>query len=309
MLMLERAGIFAELYLASERLILSQKDLGRKDKAYLSSLLILDLLYCITAKPFLKNKFRPKNLSKDFCLKIGMPWNGCIPKGSTLEPLIWMYARYSLGQVPEQDDFLKKDIWLGDANFTVVDVGAYIGTFSLHFKELDNVRAYICIEPFQESFRVLSLNMGRNMGGKNLRLFNAACGAEAGLTGLASKGGGSTVHIQGGAYEDAEKGKVSVMALDSLLDDKEAGMMIKGRSILLKIDTEGFELEVLRGAGKFLGAIVSGYALIETEEGNAAEVEDIMRDRGFVLKKRFGDDLLFQRPTASARRKGLDKGF
>ena len=139
---------------------LGKKNLSHMDKIYLSALLLSDCIYCMVAKPFIKNQLRPANIARDFCLKIGMPWKGCIPKGSTLEPVVWMYA---LGQVPKQDDFLRKKIEGEKNKYTIIDVGAYIGAFFLNFIKCRNIQKYICIEPSRKNFSTLSLNMKSNL--------------------------------------------------------------------------------------------------------------------------------------------------
>lgn len=120
----------------------------------------------------------------------------------------------------------------------VIDVGAHIGNHTLWFARVVN-RPVISLEPNPVAFRQLVQNLRVN-NVRNVKAVNAAAGA---------KPGSATVHMDnpgntGMAYVTySKKGETEVVTLDSLTRDPVA---------LIKVDVEGNELEVLKGAQRIL---------------------------------------------------------
>ena len=82
--------------------------------------------------------------------------------------------------------------------------------------------------------------------------------------------------------------EIDVVALDDTLS-------FAGKPLVLKIDVEGYELEVLQGA-KALLARNYGYVQIESFEPRRADaVVDMMARCGWHLSDRIVDDLVFRR--------------
>ena len=76
----------------------------------------------------------------------------------------------------------------------------------------------------------------------------------------------------------------SLQSLDSLLDDNPGFL----QSEFLKLDVQGYELEVLKGASKLLSHVEFVYleaSLIQVNSGcpDILEVLNFMRDKGFKL--------------------------
>ena len=123
-----------------------------------------------------------------------------------------------------------------------IDVGANIGHYTKRMSDLvGQAGRVIAFEPVVDTFSLLAANV-QNCEFQNVTLLNAAA---ADATGLASI---SIPHFENGTlnyYEasinDEDQGlSVMTMAIDSLQLDT--------RVRLLKIDAEGHELAVLRGA-------------------------------------------------------------
>jgi FkbM family methyltransferase len=121
---------------------------------------------------------------------------------------------------------------------TLVDVGANFGMFTLRVRGMSQL-PLVCFEPSPFVFALLQTTVERNrMAGVELR--NEACGAGAGSIHFKPDING---HIA--AAGEAGAIEVPVVALDEVFG---AGRRVS----FLKIDCEGFELQVLRGARRLL---------------------------------------------------------
>jgi FkbM family methyltransferase len=122
--------------------------------------------------------------------------------------------------------------------FHVVDVGANIGYYVLLFRKgIGPDGKVIAIEPSPENLPELLLNVERNSLDKNVEIIGAAVGALTGTAGL-KRGINSGITCDNcAAY---------VVRLDTLDN------LIGGRVDLIKIDVEGFESFVLKGATRIM---------------------------------------------------------
>jgi FkbM family methyltransferase len=177
-----------------------------------------------------------------------------------------------------------------------IDVGANIGLYACILGKSGLVPRIIAYEPDRENFARLVENVERNSLTDIVRLCPYAAGAgpgKADLTpGPADNAGLSKIDRTGsGLYS------VDVVALDDEID-------VRGSAIVIKIDVEGYELEVLAGAARLLGSN-AGYAQIEGHgDERAMQITDIMHGHGWRLVDRHGIDLRFERaPPAQADRR------
>ena len=125
-----------------------------------------------------------------------------------------------------------------------IDVGAHIGWFTTaaarHVGEAGQV---IACEPYPPNTAMLKGNLARN-NCKNVRVVEAALGSQQGTISLAKAGGDSGgVTALGWAWD----GRVEVLM--TTLDDITSGLEAV---TLVKIDVEGWEAHVLRGAARTL---------------------------------------------------------
>ena len=120
---------------------------------------------------------------------------------------------------------------------SVVDVGANLGYYLLFFESVIGVAGHVClIEPSPENLSHLEKNIEANHFG-NVALHPIAVGQKEGVIGLRSGINSGVTGIEQGAY------KVPIKPLDAVVDRKVD---------FIKIDVEGFELDVLRGAASVL---------------------------------------------------------
>ena len=159
---------------------------------------------------------------------------------------------------------------------TAIDIGANIGNHALEFaKYFKNV---ICYEPNPRAYDVLSVNTKRL---KNIEIFNWGCGAKEEFLELYENinniGGSSAI------YETDKKNivNIEIKPLDNNLDSLKNVM-------LLKIDVEGMEIDVLKGAEKTINKF---YPLICFEQHatdflnhyHETEVIDWLRNKGYRI--------------------------
>lgn len=144
----------------------------------------------------------------------------------------WMTARHETvdGKLTYQFHKLVAAVKWAKQRRVAVDVGGHVGTWSMHLvNRFEFVHAWEPVAEFRECF-------ARNVAGENHVLYAAALGAQACRATMAidPKDTGGT-HVQA----TGEAGQVAMFPLDSY-DLTEVDF--------LKIDCEGYELEVLRGA-------------------------------------------------------------
>ena len=158
-----------------------------------------------------------------------------------------------------------------------VDVGANIGNHSLFFAGVCGLRV-IAIEPEIHCGEILERNVALNDLVDQIELLQKAAGAEAG-TGTVDVVDPRNLGKTQVRVSDDGKGDVEILTLDSLKLASEVA--------LLKIDVEGMELDVLRGATQLLFA---ARPLIYVEASSIEHLSGIrhfLDDFGYVDAQEF----------------------
>jgi FkbM family methyltransferase len=167
----------------------------------------------------------------------------------------------------------------------VVDVGANIGVFSLYQSMLKRAEQVIAFEPSPEVFPRLLKNMEMN-GIKNVRVIHAAVGNEAGTLSFSEDRISANSRV-------SESGTIKVPCVR--LDDELKDVAIID---ILKIDTEGYEIPVLRGASETLRK--TEQIVLELHyPGEQQEIETILSPLGFCLLKGNGNLVFYRKATSS----------
>lgn len=140
---------------------------------------------------------------------------------------------------------------------TVVDVGANTGYFTLKASALVGHGQVVAVEPVPSIVRLLKLNLAMNDGG-HVRVLNVVASDMTGQVEIfraaaGNIGNSSTVAEAGHVSE----GMVPADRLDNLLADLDTR-----RLRLVKIDTEGDEVRVVRGLARTLALMPSGAAVL-----------------------------------------------
>ena len=146
----------------------------------------------------------------------------------------------------------------GDA---FIDVGANVGTYTLWAAEAG--AHVIAVEPAHELGLALRENLAIN--GYEVQLIEAACGASNGKAPFALD------RDRANSFDPDSPEQVPVVTLDSIVGDGH----VRG----VKVDVEGFEIDVLRGAQR---ALSRGAIELLQLEWNAASERSRGRDRSEV---------------------------
>jgi len=160
---------------------------------------------------------------------------------------------------------------LGDeiqANYTVVDIGAHIGSFSIFASTHANAVKVYSYEPQQENFRYLTENIKLN-GLENIKAFQLAVSGSRGKVRLYTDGKRSTAHsttIPTRSYEE-----VNCVTLDDVLDNNQIQ-----NCDLLKMNCEGAEYEILFSTPKSTLARVKNISL-EWHDVPPYHIDDLKR--------------------------------
>jgi FkbM family methyltransferase len=180
-------------------------------------------------------------------------------------------------------DYPEMQVWRGHLRpgDLFVDIGANVGSYALWAAELG--ADVIALEPAADAFALLTENIALN--GYRIEAIMAAAAAHAGAARLTT--GRDTVN----RLDPAGGAVVRLVTLDSVIGDRA----VAG----LKIDVEGFELEVLRGC---LRALAQQRIALLQLEWNATSVAALGADRrpvaallaahGYALLRPGGDGAL-----------------
>ena len=151
-----------------------------------------------------------------------------------------------------------------------VDVGAHLGNHTVFLAKICGMRV-LAFEPQPDVFAILQRNLELNGLGEQVTAVNAALGEVAGhgsmARALADNSGSARLSLD-------EAGGVPVLTLDEQIGDRKVD--------LIKIDVEGFELEVLKGAQR---TIERDHPLIYAEaqdEASRKALETFLAPRGYV---------------------------
>lgn len=143
---------------------------------------------------------------------------------------------------------------LDPSNF--FDVGANIGQYSKAFSEISNCQIF-AFEPMVGSFQALQENL-KGMD-QRVHCFNFALGESNYKTKISFNGetdqlasiSNEVKEIPYVGMNNIHHAEITVRTLDSVVDELQSSSQVSGIDIL-KIDTEGFEYEVLLGAANLL---------------------------------------------------------
>ncbi len=178
--------------------------------------------------------------------------------------------------------------WLVDANFDVIfDVGANQGQFATKIRKYFPATKLNSFEPINSCFEMLNQNFADD---QNFQSYNFAIGetdAETTFNLNESSASSSLLKMNPAHYENYPgtknytEQKVSIRKLDTLFPNLAAGT-----KILLKIDVQGFEFSVLKGAEnllRFVPVIIVEVMFENLYDGQSTfdEINAYLNSKGF----------------------------
>jgi FkbM family methyltransferase len=131
----------------------------------------------------------------------------------------------------------------------VIDVGANIGITAILAAEIVDPGIVLALEPLPTTFEHLEQNVIAS-GLGNIRCLPFAAAAAPGNVTLVSRPGyGFAAYVGTAEAPEYEESVVRALTIDQVVDDQTLA-----NARFMKIDVEGYELEVLRGATRLLKA-------------------------------------------------------
>jgi FkbM family methyltransferase len=180
-------------------------------------------------------------------------------------------------------DYREMTFWLtvlrpGDL---FIDVGANIGIYTLLVA--GKGCEVIAVEPADDARRLLEVNLALN--GLSADVINCALGRAAGRGALRSDLGSSNYIVTDSGEPDAATlTEVTLTTVDEVLGDRTAAAM--------KVDVEGFELDVMLGAARALAEQRIGIVQLEWNTmarerfgRTRADVAAVLQDAKYVLTR------------------------
>ena len=170
-----------------------------------------------------------------------------------------------------------------------VDVGAHIGKYSIRIaRQLGPKGKVIAIEPEPYNFSILEKNVKLN-GLKNVYLQNIACSSADGQSFFYIDSKATTLHsIYKNKYISGDRKIITkTHSLDSLISK------LKFEKVdLIKIDVEGAELSVLKGAKDLLQSCRPKIIFEAWSDGHLREIKALLIHHNYRIKKILGENYL-----------------
>ena len=164
-----------------------------------------------------------------------------------------------------------------------LDVGAYFGLYALTMQNAFPHLACHAFEPHAAARAKLETHCRLNRCGRKIRVHALALGAHSGSAILAAREEGQMAHFGIQARENLAPHRVERVAVKPL----DSVLAVRGRTIAVKIDVEGYELEVLRGMTQLLR---HNRVLVQMEVWNWAERRAVIEGFGLRFWEHIGQD-------------------
>ena len=162
----------------------------------------------------------------------------------------WGASKVLYANPPDLPEMLAWRRVLGDGGL-FVDIGANVGTYTIWAAELG--AEVIALEPAADTFALLQENIALN--GYPVTAVQAAAGDHCGTARF-------TAGLDAGNFLDpGGPAETQLVTVDSLIGDRHVTGM--------KVDVEGFELDVLRGAARALAERRIGLIQLEWNQASA----------------------------------------
>lgn len=165
----------------------------------------------------------------------------------------------------------------------ILDIGANIGNHALYWARKSSNRKVVCFEPVSSTFEILLKNIEANNINGQISAHNFGVSdkpSKARIDSFSSSNIGAT------RLQRDESGELSLISIDGFISEEN-------KISMLKIDTEGFEVEVLKGADKTIQRH-KPIIFVETFANKFHETDKFLKGHGYTLREKFpGDNFLY----------------
>jgi FkbM family methyltransferase len=158
---------------------------------------------------------------------------------------------------------------------TFLDIGANIGTYSIMLAG----KGYNCyaFEPVKTNFNALSINILLNKYNNVIKPYNIGLGSETKeVSFIFDPINTGASHINDHNEEGIET-NVKIYPLDEIYNDLEID---KDAKVLCKIDVEGMEVDVVKGAKEFLRSFNNLHLILETDHSGVEPIKEALKEVG-----------------------------
>jgi len=191
-------------------------------------------------------------------------------------------------------EYVRHPDYVPGGGWVVLDVGAHVGIYSLWVSRLVGDGFVIAFEPNPIAYRWLTSNIELN-GATNIKALPYALGDKITRQRLYIAGGNigasslimnHIINSPASKYSIVGEFVVPVVTLDYVIDKS---MEIVGKSIryvdLVKVDVEGYEMKVLKGAEETLQkGLISKFVIeVHIDQINTKELIKYLDDYGYKL--------------------------
>jgi FkbM family methyltransferase len=165
----------------------------------------------------------------------------------------------------------------GRKNSIAIDVGANIGNHSVFFQSF-LTEYLIAVEPNPDTLPVLKSNLSKNI--ENYTIYEVGLGETPGRGKIFFPDGEKG--DMGKARLNIGNGDINVTTLDAMVEDWQAPKNMAGRITLIKIDVEGMELSVLKGAKKTIEKHRPHLLLEAKTSSDLSNLKNYLREFGYL---------------------------
>lgn len=155
---------------------------------------------------------------------------------------------------------------------TVVDIGGYIGDFSIYAAKYLGAKRVVVYEPTAENFEILDRNIRSNGFGDRIIAVNKAVSGSSEVTLNVEHKDGDEIHVSAYLYRGAEQRRVPSVTLADVFETHRLDAVD-----LLKVDCEGGEYDIFPAAPDHLYSRIRNIAFeYHRIEGFEAKLDRIL---------------------------------
>ncbi|MCF2872961.1 FkbM family methyltransferase [Octadecabacter sp. G9-8] len=158
----------------------------------------------------------------------------------------------------------------------IIDAGSNIGNHAVFFGGYFAPKRMYCFEPQDIAYATMVRNIELNLAGSDVRAHQSMLGATSGRGGVAAYKHGN----HGGAsFEASDTGGTQMVSLDEAIEPADVAAVS-----FIKIDVEGYQGEVIRGATQILSQS-KPVLWIEVFANEKAETDELLTKFGYRAQK------------------------